>query len=196
MQAIDSPLSNFVRLLRDVLLGLTVLVGSFYGTLYSLDHGLMDFIKKLNAPRPLPPHDDIVFARSDLRSNLPGQPLPEGRPELVVAPEGHPEGHIVLTVPRELAPGGSYEFEMEMAAQHSPISGEPLCIMDVLAGTRVIDKKEILETSPGNGEHQKVDLLFTSPGPLNVRTFQARLWCAGRATVSVYRVVLYHYHLS
>jgi hypothetical protein len=142
MQALDSPLTNFVRLLRDVLLGLTVLFGSFYGTLYSLDHGLMDFIKKLEAPRPLPPHDDIVFARSDLRSELPGQPLPEGRPELVLAPEGHPEGHIVLTVPKELAPGGSYEFEMETAVQHSPTSGKPQCIMDVLAGTRLIGAKE------------------------------------------------------
>jgi hypothetical protein len=196
MQAFDSPLSTFTRLLRDVLLGLTVLVGSFYGTLYWFDHGLMDFVKKPNAPRPLPPHDDIVFARSHLSSELPGQPLPEGRPELVVAPEGHPEGHIVLTVPRELAPGGSYEFEMEMAVQHNPVNGKPQCIMDVLAGTRVIDKKEISETPAGNGEHQKIDLLFTSPGPLNVRTFQARLWCDGRATVSVYRVVLYHYHLS
>jgi hypothetical protein len=196
MQTVDSPLSNFTRLLRDVLLGLTVLVGSFYGTLYCLDHGLTDFVKKLNAPRPLPPHDDIVFARSDLRSELPGQPLPEGRPELVVAPEGHPEGHIVLTVPRELAPGGSYEFEMELALQHSPTSGKPQCIMDVLAGTRMIGSKELLEPRASNSEHQKIDILFTSPGPLNVRTFQARLYCNGRATVSVYRVVLFHYHLS
>jgi len=196
MQALDSPLTNFARLLRDALLGLTVLFGSFYGTLYCIDHGLMDFIKKLNAPRPLPPHDDIVFARSDLRSELPGQPLPEGRPELVLAPEGHPEGHIVLTVPKELAPGGSYEFEMEMAVQRSPTSGKPQCIMDVLAGSRLIASKELLETAPGNGEHQKIDILFTSPGPLNVRTFQARLYCNGRATVNVYRVVLFHYHLS
>jgi hypothetical protein len=196
MQALDSPLTNFARLLRDVLLGLTVLFGSFYGTLYCLDHGLLDFVKKLNAPRPLPPHDDIAFARSDLRSELPGQPLPEGRPELVLAPEGHPEGHIVLTVPKELAPGGSYEFEMEMAVQRSPTSGKPQCIMDVLAGTRLIGSKELLETASGNGEHQKIDILFTSPGPLNVRTFQARLYCNGRATVSVYRVVLFHYHLS
>jgi hypothetical protein len=196
MPAFDSPLSNFARSLRDVLFGLTVLVGSFYGTLYCLDHGLMDFIKKLNAPRPLPPHDDIVFARSDLLSELPGQPLPEGRPELVVAPEGHPEAHIVSTVPRELAPGGSYEFEIEMAVQSSPTSGAPKCVMDVLAGTRVIGSKELSETPPRNDEHQKIDILFTSPGPLNVRTFQARLWCNGRATVSVYRVILLHYHLS
>jgi hypothetical protein len=196
MQTIDSPLSNFARLLRDVLLGVTVLVGSFYGTLYWLDHGLMDFIKKLNAPRPLPPHNDIVFARSDLTSELPGQPLPEGRPELVVAPEGHPEGHILSTVPKELAPGGSYEFEMEMAIQRSPTSEKPECIMDVLAGTRVIGSQELLETPASNGQHQKIDILFTSPGPLNMRTFQARLWCNGRATVSVYRVILFHYHLS
>jgi hypothetical protein len=195
MQALDSPFSNFARLLRDALLGLTVLVGSFYGTLYCLDHGLIDFIRKLNAPRPLPPHDDIVFARSDLRSELPGQPLSEGHAELVVAPEGHPEGHIVSTVPRELPPGGSYEFEIEAAIQRSPTNGTRQCIMDVLAGTRVIGSKEPLETLVG-GEHQKIDILFTSPGPLNVRTFQARLWCNGRATVRVYRVVLYHYHLS
>jgi hypothetical protein len=44
--------------------------GSFYGTLYYLDHGSME---EPNAPRPLPPHDDIVFARSDLRSEQPGQ---------------------------------------------------------------------------------------------------------------------------
>jgi hypothetical protein len=196
MQTIDSPLSNFVRLLRDVLLGLTVLVGSFYGTLYCLDHRVMDLIKKLNAPRHLPPHDDIVFARSDLLSDLPGQPLPEGRPELVVAPEGHPEAHIVSTVPRELAPGGSYEFEMEVAVQRGATSGQPQCIMDVLAGTRVIGSQELSEPPAGNGEHQKIDILFTSPGPLNARTFQARLWCNGRATVSVYRVILFHYHLS
>jgi hypothetical protein len=196
MQAFDSPLSNFARLLRDVLLGVTVLVGSFYGTLYGLDHGVTDFIKKLNAPRPLPPHDDIVFARSDLLSELPGQPLPEGRPELVVAPEGHPDGHILSTVPRELAPGGSYEFEMELAVQRSPTSGAPQCIMDVLAGTRVIGSKELPEAPAGNGQHQKIDILFTSPGPLNVRTFQARLWCNGRAAVTVYRLMLFHYHLS
>jgi hypothetical protein len=196
MQALDSPFSNFARLLRDALLGLSVLIGSFYGTLYCLDHGLMDFIGKLNAPRPLPPHDDIVFARSDLRSELPGQPLPDGRAELVVAPEGHPEGHIVSTVPRELAPGGSYEFEMEIAVQRSPTSGALQCIMDVLAGARVIGSKEPLETHVGDDKHQKIDILFTSPGPLNVRTFQARLWCNGHATVSVYRVILFHYHLS
>jgi hypothetical protein len=201
MEAFDSPLSNFTRLLRDVLLGLTILVGSFYGTLYCLDHGLMDyhglmdFAKKLNAPRPLPPHDDIVFSRSELRSELPGQPLPEGRVELVVASEGHPDGHILSTVPRELAPGGSYEFEMEMAVQRST-SGQLQCIMDVLAGTRMIASKELLEPPAGDGEHQKIDILFTSPGPLNIRTFQARLYCNGRATVSVYRVVLFHYHLS
>jgi hypothetical protein len=196
MQAFDSPISNFTRSLRDMLLGLTILVGSFYGTLYCLDHGLMDFVKKLNAPRPLPPHDDIVFSRSELRSELPGQPLPEGRVELVVAPEGHPEGHILSTVPRELAPGGSYEFEMEMAVQRSATSGRLQCIMDVLAGTRMVASKELLEPPAGNGEHQKIDILFTSPGPLNIRTFQARLYCNGRATVSVYRVVLFHYHLS
>jgi hypothetical protein len=196
MQALDSSLSYFARLFRDVLLGLTVLVGSFCGTLYCLDHGFIEFIKKLNAPRPLPPHDDIVFARSDLRSDLPGQPLPEGRAELVVAPEGHPEGHILSTVPRELAPGGSYEFEIEMAVRRSPTSGAPECIMDVLSGTRVIGSKQLLEAGPANSEHQTLDILFTSPGPLNVRTFQARLYCNGRATVSVYRVVLFHYHLS
>jgi hypothetical protein len=196
MQAADYPLSNFVRLLRDVLFCLTVLFGSFAGTLYCLDHGLMDFIRSLGAPRPLPPHDDIVFARADLRSELPGQPLPEGRPELVVAREGHPEGHIVFTTPRDLAPGGSYEFEMDLAVQRSPTSGKPQCIMDVLAGSRLIGSKELSETAPGNGEHQKIDILFTSPGPLNVRSFQARLYCNGRATVSVYRIVLFHYHLS
>jgi hypothetical protein len=196
MQIVDSPIGNAARLLRDVLLGLTVLVGSFYGTLYCLDHGLIDFIKRLNAPRPLPPHDDIVFARADLRSELPGQPLPEGRPELVVTSDGYPEGHILFTVPRELAPGGSYEFEMEMAVQRRPTSGAPQCIMDVLAGTRMIGSKELSEASSSNGEHQKIDILFTSPGPLNVRTFQARLYCNGRGVVSVYRVVLFHYHLS
>jgi hypothetical protein len=196
MQTFESLLSSFARLLRDVLLGLTVLVGAFYGALYCLDHGLMDFIIKLNAPRPLPPHDDIVFARSDLRSELPGQPLPEGHVELVVAPEGHREGHILTTVPRDLAPGGSYEFEMEMAFQRSSTSGAPQCIMDVVAGTRVIGSKELAELPPGNDEHQKIDILFTSPGPLNVRTFQARLYCNGRATVRVYRVILFHYHLS
>jgi hypothetical protein len=57
-------LGIIVRRLLDVLLGLTMLVASFSGTLYRLDHGSMDFIKKLNVPDPLPPHDDIVFARS------------------------------------------------------------------------------------------------------------------------------------
>jgi hypothetical protein len=196
MQAADYPLSNFVRLLRDVLFGLTVLFGSFAGTLYCLDHGLMDFIRSLSAPRPLPPHDDIVFARTDLRSELPGQPLAEGRPELVVAREGHPEGHIVFTAPRDLAPGGSYEFEMELAVQRSPTSGAVQCIMDVLAGTRIVGSKDLSQASTTRAEHQKIDILFTSPGPLNVRSFQARLYCNGRATVSVYRVVLFHYHLS
>jgi hypothetical protein len=196
MQIVDSPLSNAARLLRDVLLGLTVLVGSFYGTLYCLDQGLIDFIKKLNAPRPLPPHDDIVFARADLRSELPGQPLPEERPELIFAAEGYHEGHIIYTVPRELAPGGSYEFEMEIAVQRTPTSGTPRCIMDVLAGSRMIGSKELSETSSSNGEHQNINFLFTSPGPLNTRTFQARLYCNGRGIVSVYRVILFHYHLS
>jgi hypothetical protein len=196
MQAFDPPISNFTRLLRDVLLATTVLVGSFYGTLYCLDHGFMDIIKKLNAPRPLPPHDDIVFARSDLRSDLPGQPLPEGRAELVVAREGDPEGHIVSTVPKQLTPGGSYEFEMEVAVQSGPTGRALQCIMDVLAGTRIVGSKDLSQASTTRAEHQKIDILFTSPGPLNVRSFQARLYCNGRATVSVYRVVLFHYHLS
>jgi hypothetical protein len=196
MQTFESLLSSFARLLRDVLLGLTVLVGAFYGALYCLDHGLMDFIRKLDAPRPLPPHDDVIFARSDLRSELPGEPLTDGHAELVVAPEGHPEGHILSTVPRELVPGGSYEFEMEIAAQHNPTSGALQCIMDVLAGARVVDSKDVSQALTTNGEHQKIAVLFTSPGPLNVRSFWARLYCNGRATVNVYRVVLYHYHLS
>jgi hypothetical protein len=196
MQAFDPPINNFTRLLRDLLLAITVLVGSFYGALYCLDHGFMDLIKRLNAPRPLPPHDDILFARSDLRSELPGQPLPDGHAELVIAPEGHPEGHIVSTVPKELTPGGSYEFEMEVAVQRRPTGGAPQCIMDVLAGTRIVGSKDLSQASIAGAEHQKFDILFTSPGPLNVRSFQARLYCNGRATVSVYRVVLFHYHLS
>jgi hypothetical protein len=64
MQGLDYPLSTFTRLLRDVLSGATVLVGAFSGTFYCLDHGLMDFIKRLNAPRPLPPHNEIAFVRS------------------------------------------------------------------------------------------------------------------------------------
>jgi hypothetical protein len=52
MQDLDYPLSNFTRLLRDVLLGLTVLVGSFFETLYRLDHVSMDYIKTLKVSRP------------------------------------------------------------------------------------------------------------------------------------------------
>jgi hypothetical protein len=41
-------LSTFTRLLRDALSGATFLVGSFSGTLYCLDRGSMDLIKKMH----------------------------------------------------------------------------------------------------------------------------------------------------
>jgi hypothetical protein len=52
MQDLHYPLSNFTRLLRDVLLGLTVLVGSFSGTLYCLASRLDGLHQKTKcAPR-------------------------------------------------------------------------------------------------------------------------------------------------
>jgi len=170
--------------------GIAALAALYWGTLYWFDHGLIDVVRSATAPAATAGHEDFQLTRSDLGSDLPGQPLPEGRAELVAAPQGHPEGHIISTVPRELAPG-QYRIEMDVLVHRTPTSKNHQCIMDVLAGNRLIATSWLQAIDVEQMQH--LGIAFRSPGPFDARTFQARLYCNGLAAVSVFRVTLVHY---
>ena len=133
------------------------------------------------------PREEIIVGIKDLRSNLWGQPVLSKRGVIVEAPKGHPEGHIVSTVPRELPPG-RYGVEMEIAiktGQENPINP---CVMDLLSGSRQIATYKVEATGEeivGDQPH----IGFNSPGPDGSKSFQARLFCNGQAAVSVYSVM-------
>jgi hypothetical protein len=166
------------------------LAACYWGTLYWFDHGLIGVIRSATAPAATAPHEDFQLTRADLRSNLPGQPLPEGRAELVAAPLGHPEGHIVSTLPRELGPG-QYRIEMDILVHRATASKDHQCVMDVLAGDRLIAASSLQTIDVEQLQH--LGIAFRSPGPFGARTFQARLYCNGLAAVSVFKVTLVHY---
>jgi hypothetical protein len=170
--------------------GIVVLAAFYWGTLYWFDHGLIDIVRKATAPAATARHEDFLLTRADLSSNLPGQPLPEGHAELVAAPPGHPEGHIVSTSPRELAPG-QYRFEMDILVHRTPTSINHQCIMDVLAGNRLIASSSVQAIDVEQTQH--LGISFRSPGPFDARIFQARLYCNGLAAVSVFKVTLLRY---
>jgi hypothetical protein len=172
-------------------MGAIAALATFYwGVLYWFDHGLIDVVRNATTPVATARHEDLPLTRADLRSDLPSQPLPDGRAELVVAPQGHPEGHIVSTVPRELAPG-NYRIEMDILVHRTPTSKNHQCIMDVLAGNRLIATSWLPAIDVEQVQH--LGITFRSPGPFDARTFQARLYCNGLAAVSVFKVMLVHY---
>jgi len=170
--------------------GIAVLAACYWGTLYWFDHGLLDIVRNATEPAASPRHEDFQLTRAELRSKLPGQPLPEGSAELVAAPQGHPEGHIISTLPRELAPG-QYRIEMDILVHRTPSSKDHQCIMDVLAGSRLIATSSLQAINVEEIQH--LGISFRSPGPSNTRTFQARLYCNGLAAVSVFKVTLIRY---
>jgi hypothetical protein len=171
--------------------GIAALAACYWGVLYWFDHGLVDVVRNATTPVATARHEDLPLTRADLRSDLPGQPLPEGRTELVVAPQGHPEGHIVSTLPRELAPG-HYRIEMDILVHRTPTSKNHQCIMDVLAGDRLIATSWLPAIDVERVQH--LGITFRSPGPFDARTFQARLYCNGLAAVNVFKVTLVHYN--
>jgi hypothetical protein len=172
------------------LIGLAVLTASYWGILYWFDHGLIDVVRNATAPAATARHEDFPLTRADLSSNLPGQPLPEGHAELVAAPQGHPEGHIVSTKPRELTPG-QYRFEMDIVVHRSPTGKNHQCIMDVLAGNHLVASSSVEAIDVEQMQH--LGISFRSPGPFDVRIFQARLYCNGLAAVSIFKVTLLRY---
>jgi hypothetical protein len=172
------------------LIGMAVLTASYWGILYWFDHGLIDVVRTATAPAATARHEDFPLTRADLSSNLPGQPLPEGHAELVAAPQGHPEGHIVSTKPRELTPG-QYRFEMDIVVHRSPTGKNHQCIMDVLAGNHLVASSSVEAIDVEQMQH--LGITFRSPGPFDGRIFQARLYCNGLAAVSVFKVALLHY---
>jgi hypothetical protein len=172
------------------LIGLAVLTASYWGILYWFDHGLIDVVRNATAPAATARHEDFPLTRADLSSNLPGQPLPEGHAELVAAPQGHPEGHIVSTKPRELTPG-QYRFEMDIVVHRSPTGKNHQCIMDVLAGNHLVASSSVEAIDVEQMQH--LGISFRSPGPFDARIFQARLYCNGLAAVSIFKVTLLRY---
>jgi hypothetical protein len=170
--------------------GIGVLAACYWGTLYWFDHGLVDVIRNAAAPTAAGDHEDFQLTQDDLSSILPGQPLPKGHAELVAAPQGHPEGWIVSTLPRDLAPG-QYRIEMDILVHRTPSSKNHRCIMDVVAGDYLIASSTLQAIDVEQVQH--LGIAFRSPGPFDARTFQAHLYCNGLAAVSVFKVTLVHY---
>jgi hypothetical protein len=170
--------------------GIGVLAACYWGTLYWFNHGLVDVILNATAPAATARQEDFQLTRDDLSSILPGQPLPDGHPELVAAPQGHPEGWIVSTLPRDLTPG-QYRIEMDILVHRTPSSKNHRCVMDVFAGNYIVASSTLRAIDVEQVQH--LGVAFRSPGPFDARTFQAHLFCNGLAAVSVFKVMLVHY---
>lgn len=133
-------------------------------------------------PRPkiIAQREDIVLGRSNLRSNLTGQPLSVENEAIIIAKRNHPAGHVVSSSPTELLEG-EYVLEMDVRIE-GPTADENACIMDLLAGDKLVRHKpvSIFELTPR--------LRFKSPHPNGSKTFVARLYCDGRNDVQVREV--------
>jgi hypothetical protein len=172
------------------LVGIGVLAACYWGTLYWFDHGLIDVIRDAATPTATALHEDFQLTRDDLSTSYPGQPLAEGHSELVAAPQGHPEGWIVSTLPRDLTPG-RYRIEMDILIHRTPSSKNPRCVIDVRAGNYTVATSTLQVIDVEQVQH--FGIAFRSPGPFDARTFQAHLFCNGLAAVSVFKVTLVHY---
>jgi hypothetical protein len=135
----------------------------------------------ISVPERPPPREEIALARSELRSILPGQPLSSGRSGLVSAVAGHPPGHVISTVPRNL-PKGEYAIEMVLEMSPRLARNDASCIMDLLAGEKMIANRLI---SPASSSES---IKFRSPASNGSTTFMARLFCDGRGDVRVLEV--------
>lgn len=122
-----------------------------------------------------------MLSRRELSSILPGQPLPEGRREIIEANVGHAAGHVMSSQPKTLAPG-IYSLTMELEVAEPRNSAKPSCIMDLLAGDQLI------RNTPVQQYERKVELRFRSPAPNGSTSFSMRLFCDGRESVRVFQV--------
>ena len=95
-------------------------------------------------PDPQKPkmREDMSLKRSQLPSSLSNQPLPLSKQQIIVAPKGHPEGHIVSTVPMKLDPG-NHAFEIEIEQSGRDASNTPPCIIVALSDGKVLRNKPI-----------------------------------------------------
>lgn len=163
----------WISLLLVLPLGCAV---GFFGTLWFLPD-----------PSPPPLRKHMILAWEDLRSSLLGQPLPKKRGILIEAPEGHPEGHIVSTLGKELD-DGDYRFEISMDTRASRTNNGHVCIMDLLAGGKLISNSPVQIYRGIVIEQPSID--FRSPATNGSRIFKMRLYCNGAGEVRVKKVVL------
>jgi len=125
--------------------------------------------------------EDIFLQRSQLRSSLPQQPLPEGQKEIVEAEAGHQPGHIIYSTPQSL-PAGIYRLEMDVIMLAKTSASEASCIMDLVCGNR------ITATAPLSMSEPTPQIRFESPSSEGRSDFIARLFCSGRDTTRVFGV--------
>lgn len=122
--------------------------------------------------------EDIVLQRSQLRSSLPQQPLPEERREIVDAQAGHQPGHIIYSTPQTLS-AGNYRLEMDVIMLAKTNASEASCIMDLVCGNRITATASLSMSEP------TPQITFESPGSDGRSDFVARLFCSGRDTTRV-----------
>lgn len=138
-------------------------------------------------PKTPRPREATVLGIDQLRSNILGQPSSNQSVAVVKAPLGHPEGHVVSTVPKEF-PEGEYRFEINADFKVGKKFDEAICIMDLLADTELVAAQKILTIY--ETKFSKPGVTFRSPAQNGTNIFQTRLYCDGRASILVRSVKL------
>jgi len=134
------------------------------------------------APSRLPAErEDIILARSDLASNIPGQPLPPRSDAIIDVIAGHAPGHVLVTKPKTLPPG-EYVLTMNIEVTGGVDRGTPSCIMDLLA------EDVLISNVPVQGYETELNLSFRSPDTKGASSFVTRMFCDGRMTLQIFDV--------
>lgn len=134
-----------------------------------------------------PRREEIILDLGELRSNIAGQPTSRNSSAIIRAPVGHPQGHVVSTVPKEL-PTGEYRYEIDADFEVGRKYDDATCLMDLLAGAELVAVEDVYALH--DTEYFNPGLTFKSPAKSGANVFQARLYCDGRASVVVRSVKL------